>query len=183
MTPEFVPGIDTTPELKTELESKSFELKRLVPRHFRIMDMHLQGLDHASIAAQLGISRMSVSLVVNSPLFQDALSKRRAVITRETDAQTVDTTLRANRVLEAASHEAAMTQVDLLSSEDERVRLQASNAILDRVLESKSNPGTRVTVISGEMLEGLRLALSESREARKLVTSTPIEQSQGVVAR
>jgi len=112
------------------------------------------------------MSPVGIGLIINSPLFQDELSRRRKTRENQHDDVLVSTAIDAQNTLQKAANLAAQTQVGLLSSEDPRVQLQAASAVLDRVLEKKSSGSQGVLVLGVDALKLLEEALSESRTGR-----------------
>ena len=138
---------------------------RLITRHLRIMDLHLAGVKHADIAQEMGCTAPTVSKIVRSPLFQQALAKRRDELTSKIDTELVSSVSEAKERLEQAALEAARTQIELMDSDDERVAHMASASILDRVGIGKRDKDGRdvsVTVISADIMNNLVVALEEA---------------------
>jgi hypothetical protein len=61
----------------------SYQIKRLLPRHEKIMDLLMVGLSQKEVARRLMLSLRCVSYVVNSRVFQDALAERRWMMEQE----------------------------------------------------------------------------------------------------
>jgi predicted transcriptional regulator len=108
------------------------ELKRLLPRHFRIMELVLLGKKQTEIAEELGLSNYGVSVIINSPVFQEELGRRREEQNAHADEVEVVRRLNAREVLDRVAVEVAQRQVALLESPDERVAQKAAMDILDR---------------------------------------------------
>ena len=111
-----------------------YDIKRLLPRHLKIMDLLLLGEKQCDIARDLDLTPQAVCYIVNSEVFQSHLPKRRAeVMAKRADAETPSE--RKDPV--SSLHEAALTAVqaqgELLHSENENVKLRASKDILDRL--------------------------------------------------
>ena len=141
-------------------------LQRLLPRHYAMMDLALAGISYKDIAAKLGMTKVGVGRVINSNLFQEAMSRRREKLSAQIDDQLVSTIEEAKVRLEAAALEAAEKQVMLLDSDDDRVQQSAISSILDRVGIGKqelSGAGASVTVLNVVTLNNLQVALEESR--------------------
>jgi hypothetical protein len=102
---------------------------------------------------------------------------------------------KSRSILEQNSEKAANTQVDLLDSEDDSVRLRASGSILDRVLGKPEGPGAsggpQVKIeINASDAQLLVTALNESKEithgrtedaAADCSPTSPPENGQGSV--
>ncbi len=52
----------------------SYQLKRLLPRHRRIMDLVLLGMDRKDIAHEVRMTPRAISNVTGSAIFQDELA-------------------------------------------------------------------------------------------------------------
>jgi hypothetical protein len=140
------------------------EISRLLPRHFRIVELALEGMHTNEIAAAMGMHPQSISLILNSTLVQEEMSRRRSAREIATDDAALDGTLAVRKHLEDSAMDAARTQSMLLESESDSIKLGASNSILDRVL-GKSNGesgGTKVMILVQGDIDRLNLALVES---------------------
>ena len=144
-------------------------IRRLLPRHFRILEMVLAGHDNTTIAETLGISTRSITMIKQSPLFQSELVRRREDKT-DTTMLSLDREAvmgKARSILEDASELAAETLEELLDADDNSVRLRAADSILDRVFGKKGEAKAAGVVvnISAEHVQLLNLALKESNHA------------------
>jgi len=139
-------------------------MKRLLPRHHRILDLCIQGLNSGSIAEILGMHKDSISLITRSPLFQDALARRRDKHTETVDQKDAETLTRSRALLEEASEQAAQTQIDLLDEDkNDSIRLRASQHILDRVFgDVDLSKGQGKVEINAKQVQVLQLAINES---------------------
>ena len=146
------------------------EIQRLLPRHHRILELTLEGLDQVAIAQAIGMTREAIGLIQKSPMFQDTLARRRAEREQDIDETNTLDLSHAKGVIEKAAVDAAETQVSLLQSDDERVRLKSSENILDRVFGkaagAQPSSGAGVT-INAEGLKVLQIALVESQNKTK----------------
>jgi len=152
------------------------ELSRLSPRHFRILDLALEGLSKKDIAMAVGMTPQAISLITKSPLFQDQLERRRNHIERKTDEAIGATVVDARNHLQQHALEAAETQVSLLEAENESVRLHSATAILDRVMETSDKNKVDAPLINVESLQVLVQAMGESQNGR---TAEHSEQPEG----
>ena len=165
------------------------DLQRLLPRHFKIIELALDGNDRQTIAQVLEISPQTVSNVLNTPLVQDELSKRRANVTKKVDEGRVAVAMEARRVIEDSAVQAALvhkeivtkTIVDDSGSEvpfyPAPVRQSSAEAILDRIFE-RNGQQKGVTVIEIDSLNLLNVALSESEGLRKEPPVTILDVSE-----
>jgi len=114
------------------------DVSRLLPRHYKIIDMYLSGkYTHQQIADSLDMDRKSVTAIISMPSMQDEIAKRRVIQNSQVDEvlvidriNQVDT---ARSLLEEASINAAGTLIDCLLSGDEKMKNKSANDILDRV--------------------------------------------------
>ena len=110
----------------------SYELKRLLPRHFTIMDLVLSGQSRKAIADEVGMTPRAISNVTGSAIFQDELARRRNRLERQKDEAVVLEIVKAKQRLEQAAADAEKAQVELLNSPNPQVRLASATYILDR---------------------------------------------------
>ena len=113
-------------------------LKRLLPRHYKVIDMYLTGdFQYKDIAKRLNMSHGSVSRILSMPSAQDVIVKRRANLDAQTDADIVNThrtrVEEAKDLMEQASLQAAGVLIEGLLCGDERQMNKSANDILDRV--------------------------------------------------
>lgn len=147
------------------------ELQRLMPRHFKIVDLILGGLSHTEVAQEVGMSATGVQHIAQSLVFQTELSRRRENQEKALDVQHVSTIRKATETFEAAAEEAADKVVSLMQgAEDERVQFTASREVLDRAGMSAKGSEPAVT-LDVKSLELISIAISESASAR----SSPVE--------
>lgn len=146
------------------------ELKRLKDRHLKMANLTLAGLTQQKIADIIGCSINTVSYIQRSPLFVAELNRRRKLDNGQAEKMEVEAHLgKVRSILQQNSELAAETQVDLLGSEDDSIRLRSAGSILDRVLGSKDSPSAGVSVnvqISGDDTKLLIIALKESQHAQ-----------------
>jgi hypothetical protein len=148
------------------------EIERLLPRHYKIIELASEGHSRKDIAQVLQMTPEAIGQILNSPLVQNQLAEIRAKREKIRDENLARGVHKAQQILEDASAQAAQTHVELLGHEDARIRQVSANAILDRVLENKSNQNT-VVVIEAEKLQVLQIALQESDSFRNPSVTTP----------
>jgi len=124
----------------------TFQLDKLNPRHFKILDLCIRGLSAGEIAEELSMHKNQISAVINSPNFQHQLSIRRASYEEKADAQQIHAEDEATRVLKESAVEAAQKLKTHLTSEDDTVSLRSATAILDRTGHAKREPTGGVAV-------------------------------------
>jgi len=139
-------------------------IKRLLPRHFKILELCLEGFDNKTIAQALGISTVTVSSIINAPLFQHELSRRRRDHERQSDELRLKTLQQAKAQLENAATQAVEKHISLMEhSEDERVQLASAKSILDRVFHpSESRDSQKGIVLNADSVKILQVAIKES---------------------
>lgn len=112
-----------------------YEIQQLNPRHYKILDLSLDGLSNIDIATAVGMSKEAISLIINSPSFQHELAMRRAVRDHQSDnnAAAGHTANPALKALQEGALQAARRLVIAVSDPSPTVAIKASDSILDRV--------------------------------------------------
>lgn len=155
-------------------ESSYYDIQRLLPRHYMMMDMLLAGHSQKATAEALGVTTQCVLTVSRSPIFQREFNARQSNIREESNELAVldqEAKLsKAKTILENAAEGAASTLAVLsTASLDDSVKLRASNSILDKLFgksNSPSGPQIQVTINTDEV-KLLNLALMESMHAKQ----------------
>ncbi len=151
-----------------------YALQELKQRHYRIVELFLEGITHKDIAHIVGMTPEGISLIISSSLFQDEVSRRRKIRNETMDDNHNGSTLEVKGILEENAAKAAEVQVKLLESKDEAIKLRASGSILDRVLgKPQSNvisERSNGLTISADQVQILQVALSESKSGEKVLT-------------
>ena len=123
-------------------------------------------MSNVEIAENMDMSPVGVGLIINSPMFQDEITRRREKLNKQTDEIAAHGAADAKNHLDENALEAARTLTTLnTEGSDDRVRLQSATAILDRVLDKGSTKGVTL-VINAEQIENLQLALIESGQGK-----------------
>lgn len=109
-----------------------------MPRHYKIIDLFLEGTySHSQIAEMVDVTPVTVKNVLSMPSAQDIIARRRENIEETKDTmnsiQETSAAESARRILDEASQLAASQLVENLLSGDEKMRNKASNDILDRI--------------------------------------------------
>lgn len=140
------------------------QLKRLLPRHYIMIELALSGLSNKAISQKLGCGENSVCMVLNSPVSQQELARRRKGLedtAKETHAQGIN---RVKDILSAGAVDAANSMVSLArSAQSESVRRASCADILDRATDTGVKAGGVVN-ITAENLLLLQVAIRESDE-------------------
>lgn len=143
-------------------------LKRIAPRHLKILELASEGMSNADIARQLGVCNGTVSLVLKNPLAQQTLSNRFGARVEVVQEEAARGESKAGEILRKASERSAERLTELVESCDERVARQSAVDVLDRVL-SKPGQGQgpqAPMVINAEQVLILETVLRESMNSR-----------------
>ncbi len=157
---------ETTPGRKQQIQ-------RMLPRHFKMVDLHVSGLTNRGVAEILGCTATSVSIVLRSPIVKKEI-QRRLGESRNNPNGTIHQEIeaaddRARSIIVDAAPSAAATMVSLMDSDDASVQLRASSSILDRAIgkpESEHAAGEAVLKIEIAPQDAtlIMIALRESKE-------------------
>lgn len=145
--------------------AEKWEPQRLTPRHKRIMDLHLAGESNKTIATALGLTKEAVGLIINTPIFQNALSIRRDNVERDLDTQLSSTVVNARNKILASAEKAVDKLLEHVDSDNESLSLKAVNAVCDLAF-GKGEGGHSITINAGS-LQTLQIALAEAAGYRK----------------
>ena len=109
-------------------------LQKLLPRHYKIIDLFLSGsMTIKEIAEEVGMSTVAIHNIRNSPTFMHELSMRRKsrneIVDELSARDIVDST---SRIIEDHTEAAAQKIVDLLDRGDPPIQLKAASELLDR---------------------------------------------------
>ncbi len=142
-------------------------LQTLKARHFKIIELELDGRTGVQIAAELGMPAEEIKNIVNSPLYQHELSRRRDKGAMRQAEEVSIRRISASEILSDASGRAAEVQVGLLGSRTEKIQQTAAMDILDRsghpkISKSESRNVNASFMITEGLLDRLQLA---SRDA------------------
>jgi len=105
------------------------DLQKFTPRHFKILDMAIAGLQAKDIASKLQMSPAQVHNVIRSPSFQHQFAIRRKLSEERQDSDSID---EVKEVLSNNAKAAANKLVDGMASDDSKVVLKSATEILDR---------------------------------------------------
>lgn len=145
---------------------RNHEIRRILPRHSKILDLSLAGHKNVTIAKIVGMTTGAISLILRSPLVQSELKRRRESST-EIEVMKLDREAvrgKALSILEQESSTAAETIVQLMGCEDPSIQLRSAVSILDRVFPKENGTGGTVVNVelTGEHAQLLVLAMKES---------------------
>jgi hypothetical protein len=159
----------------------TYAIRRLLPRHYEVMDLLLAGHEYKTISETLGIGVSTIKMLVRSPLFDTELDRRRREAKNEVIGQLDRSAAlgKAESILQEGAAKAAATLEGILDSDDDGLRLRAASAILDRVFAKDSGGGTKVVVnVTADQINLLHLALQESKHAAYAANSPSAQAPQ-----
>lgn len=149
-------------------------IKKLLPRHNKILDLCLAGYSLAFIAAQVDITVTQLRNIRESPSFQLEYSRRRENIELQVDSQIVENEIGASEILKNASAHAATKITTLIDSGDDAIAFRSAADVLDRSGHPKvaasigANVGV-ITVLNTADVERLASTLELDRDPVKVV--------------
>jgi len=112
-------------------------VKKLTPRHYRILDLCLTGLTPKQISKELGMSQAQVSIVINSPSFQHQFAIRRASLESVQNEHISSELDAVKETLRKSAKAAADKLIYHMNSPDSKISLKSATEILDRTGYSK----------------------------------------------
>jgi predicted transcriptional regulator len=142
------------------------DLKRLMPRHYKIAELAAEGYSNKDIAQALGISQRQVTNITGSPLFQEELSRCREKTLEVGVEDRGRAQMDALEYLRQNSLRAAEKTVELLDSENEKIALSSATEILNRV--TKNDNMRSSVILDGDAIGALFRALQETKDRRKV---------------
>lgn len=150
----------------------SYEIQRLLPRHFKILELTAAGYSRREIAAIAECTEANVTNVQKSPIAQAEIARMRSEgkfteqLTEDRDAFLG----KARSILEQAAEKAASKLDKLIDSDDESVAIRASDSILDRALGKKvsDKAGGMSVNITVEDAQNIVLTLQECSNANRI---------------
>ena len=167
------------PHSMKSLKVISQEPKKVSNRIELIMCLDLAGKKGNDIAAALGLTAARVSIIRNSPLYQQEISSRRTALQAEFRNKQTDKMVMEDPVelaLKGAALNAANKKIDLMTNgKSEFVQLAAAGDILDRAGYKAHQEKTKLTVeltdkVANRFEEALRQSASSDRQSRITLT-------------
>ncbi len=146
-------------------EQNRHMVQRLLPRHFKIIEMVKAGHTNKAIAETIGLHQDTIGYITRSPLFQAELARRRSEDnTQEILGMDHDAVIgKARSILEQNATAAAEKHVELLETDDPALQMRAADKILDRVFGKAEDRSVKPVVsLTAENVQLLVLALKES---------------------
>lgn len=115
---------------------RTIDIRKMLPRHNKILDLCLEGWSLQKIAQEVDISIVQLKNVRNSPCFQHELAIRRSKIEQEKDIlitrSEIDSGNNARQTLEDHQNQAANCLVDLMETGTQMSKFKSAESILDR---------------------------------------------------
>lgn len=133
-----------------------------------MMDLVLLGKKQKEIAEELGLTPQAVCSIVNSTVFREHLPIRLIEIKQNPEGEKFS----ALGIIHKFSEEAAQKLVDMLDSEDPRIRMSAATDILDRAgygryQRQSRNEKAVVVVANLDDLNRIESIFSETEEIKE----------------
>jgi hypothetical protein len=179
MTTRLDPVVDELPGVTEEKQAELFRplgISRLMPRHFRCIELALDGLGPREIGPLVGLSSGSVGVILSSEVVQEELARRRSGINLRADearacgVRAVDL---AEGTLAMSSVSAAEKLDELVGGEDQQLSFKAASKILEIALgRGGDRRGPTVGTLNIEQLNMLGLVAKEAG----LVVQAPIHE-------
>ncbi len=146
---------------------RTIDIKKMLPRHNKILDLCLEGWSLQKIAQEVEISIVQLKNVRNSPCFQHELAQRRSKIEQDKDIlitrSEIDRENNARQVLEDNQTKAADCLVTLMEDGTEMSRFKSAESILDR---------TGLIKVSGSVNQNQSISVVLSSEDVERLTTT-----------
>lgn len=142
------------------------EIQRMQSRHHLMVDYHLTGMSNREIAEALEVTPENVGAVMNSPIVQGEIARRRNNQTQLQTQKQVNTVVRAREMVEENAARAVQKHIDLMdSAKAESLQLKAAENLLRFVYgeEKKGGPQT-VVVIHANDVNFLKQVLAEDTD-------------------
>lgn len=140
---------------------------RLLPRHFKIIELLLDGHSFSAISRAMGMQSSMIELIAKTPAFQDEFARRRKEIERKSDSVRVEMVALARETIENESLRAAEKLGELVESPNENVARLSAAKLLDLAfgVDTTAQGGKkgRPTIVTVEQLQVLNIALAECK--------------------
>jgi len=160
----------------------SYENKRLLPQHYRMIELVLEhGYGVKEVAQAMGYSLAGTGNVMACSIFQDELARQRALRQKQNSEIAAVSVVEARDKLQSLAIKAVDKLDGLLDSKNENIQHKAVESILDRVegVMVVENRRVETQVISTDRLQLILIGMQErGLDPRKYVKSTVVEQGQ-----
>ena len=148
-----------------ELNGSYSVAERLLPRHYQIMDLRMQGQNYREISDNLRISYRQVANVCNTPQFQNALALRRSSVEDQVEEDILKTQSDVLTEIKNSTMQAVRRLIQLVDDDNVAVARQAANDILDRggypKVSRQESQNESTLVVDSEQAALLKRALEE----------------------
>lgn len=170
----------------TEWQRKKSQLVTLLPRHYRILDLFIEGKSIAQVAMIVEMSARQIGMIRQSPLFQTEYSRRRKAIEDKHDGAVVIAVLNAGDRLSEASNNAADVLVNGLLDCDIQVKLRSAESILDRTgygkqTKTENSNISLVANLSVTQIDNLESTLKMLEESSDAERTTDVSRNEAKV--
>ena len=133
------------------------DIQKLTPRHFKILDLALAGLQAVDIARRLEMSPTQVNNVLRSPSFQHQFALRRSSLNDQLEdvavSEVEEIKDEVKEVLRNGALSSAKKLVDLVDCPDPRISMKSAAEVLDRSGYAREMPtqdnSTNINVVIG----------------------------------
>lgn len=140
-----------------------YEIQSMNGAHHCMLDLVLQGFSNKEIAEKMGYTPQGVMQVINSPIFQHELARRRGNREKVHDEIVASTVVEARDFLQSKALDAAKRLVDKMeNTKDERIEMMSIREVLDRSIGVEAPPSNiSVQILSVERLQLLQQSIQE----------------------
>lgn len=115
-----------------EYSKHNKNLRSLTPRHYKILDLTIQGLPRKEICERVEISPRQLSTLYNSPSFKHQLAVRREKFEEKYDERVMQKNDEVEDTLRKSAQKAAEKMVGLIQSQDPKIAMRSAEQVLDR---------------------------------------------------
>ena len=130
-------------------------IKRLTPKHLKVIALHVAGWSNAEIGEIVGFSESYLPRIIHHPQLQELKQQLAEEVARET-------LLDARTVIQQHTMEAALKLVEHMRGEDEGISFRATQDVLDRGGIPKTEVLQAATLVLGvDEVKDLRTALND----------------------
>lgn len=145
--------------------------------HHRMVDLALAGMTRQAIAQELDYSPEGVGIVLNSPLVQAELARRRALADKDQTTKLTSHLQKAREILEEAAVPAAQTMVELLDNQDPNIRRLTAKDIFSQVYGTEGVVKTQITNISVEQMNLLIETMGQVKRLSPSLAQPTVSES------
>ena len=114
------------------ISTKQKQIQLMTPRHFKILDLVLDGAKPSIIAKKLSMSYSQASIIIRSQLFQHQLAIRRSQYEEKQADRAAIAVDEVKEALQKSAISAANKLIFGIDSDNETIALKSATEILDR---------------------------------------------------